>query len=173
MILKIIGAVFIISAAYLYGVQLSSRYRNRVNILESLLVSLEMVHAEINHGLTPLPQAFARVGKSISSPMGNIFLVAAKEMKSCQGLSAQKCWVKAVQKYKNELDLTERQVSEINRLSIIWGKGDKAGQLKQIALIQDFIRHALEKARLEMDRNDKLWRYLGLLGGVTLVLMLL
>ena len=173
MILKIIGAAFIISAAYLYGVQLSSRYRNRVNNLESLLVSLEMVHAEINHGLTPLPQAFARAGKNISNPMGNIFLDAAKEMESCRGLSAQKCWVEAVQKYNNELDLTERQLNEINRLSVIWGKGDKAGQLKQIALIQDFIRHALEKARLELDRNDKLWRYLGLLGGVTLSLMLL
>ena len=170
---KVLGAALILLTAYWYGVLIGSKYKNRVKNLESLLIALEMVHAEINYGLTPLPHVFMKIGESVSKPVSALFLCSAREMESHRGKSALDCWAEAVNAHKNELELNEKQLEQLERLGMIWGKGDKSGQLKQVVLIQSFIRHALEKANQEMEKSEKLWRYLGLLGGITLVIFLL
>ena len=170
---KIFGAILIIFTAYWYGVLIGSKYKNRVKNLESLLIAMEMIHAEINYGLTPLPEVFRKIGQSISKPVGALFLRTSREMESCRGKSALECWTDAVNAHKNELEFNEKQLEQLEKLGMVWGKGNKSGQLKQVVLIQSFVRHALESANHELEKNDKLWRYLGLLGGITLVIFLL
>ena len=61
----------------------------------------------------------------------------------------------------------------LERLGSAWGQGDKEGQARQISLMQELLRQALDGARSEWQKNDKLWKYLGLIGGITIVLLLL
>ena len=61
----------------------------------------------------------------------------------------------------------------LDRLGLIWGRSDKNGQQRQIALIQELLRQALGEAQVKHQKNEKICKYLGLLGGITLVLFLL
>ncbi|HHT47593.1 MAG TPA: hypothetical protein GX004_09985 [Firmicutes bacterium] len=173
MYLKISGAVLIILATYLYGHNLSFMYYNRVRRLEELLMALEMFLTEVNYSLTPLPQAFISIGEKISRPVGGLFFDAAKLMQQNRGLSACECWRSAIKKNYRDLDLTRNNMDLLDRLGLIWGRSDKNGQQRQIALIQELLRQALGEAQVKHQKNEKICKYLGLLGGITLVLFLL
>lgn len=172
MYLKCLGASLIIVAAFFYGNNISSFYRNRVSQLEEFLLGLEMFRTEVNYGLTPLPHAFINIGAKLKEPVGNIFQDTAGEMQKSKGLSARECWQNAWEKNYAALAFSPREVKLLERLGLAWGKGDKSDQLRHIALTQELWRQALREAREEMQKNDKIWRYLGLLGGATLAIFL-
>ncbi len=173
MYLKMTGAILIVAAAYLYGKEISLQYRDRVYYLEELLLALEFFTAEVGYGLTPLPQAFENIGKRVKSPVKGLFRDTASELRKGSGLSARECWQAALENNSLYRQLTEEQLELLQRLGTVWGKGDKNAQLKQVLLLQELLRQALQTAREQQQKNEKLWRYLGLLGGVTLVIFLL
>ncbi|NMB42029.1 MAG: stage III sporulation protein AB [Firmicutes bacterium] len=173
MYFKLLGASLIVFAAYTYGYNISSMYQKRVLQLKELLLALEMLLAEVNYGLTPLPRAFINVGKKLKKPVGTVFSEAATLMLKSKGLSAQECWKKALERNCDALQLSRNGMELVDRLGLVWGQCDKSGQLKQIALIQELLRQALEEAENEYHKNDKIWKYLGLLGGLTMVIFLL
>ena len=172
MYLKMSGAALIILAAYLFGLNLSLMYYNRVRLLEELLMALEMFLTEVNW-LTPLPQAFLSIAKKINRPVGSLFFDAARLMQQNRGLSACECWRAALRKNTRELDMPQKNMDLLDRLGSIWGRGDKSGQQRQIVLIQELLRQALGEAQVEHQKNNKICKYLGLLGGMTLVIFLL
>jgi len=53
------------------------------------------------------------------------------------------------------------------------GVSEQEGQLKQIGLTLQHLELALETAREQRQRNEKMWRYLGFAGGAALVILLL
>jgi stage III sporulation protein AB len=173
MYLKLSGAVLIILTAYLFGFNLSLAYRSRVRHLEEMLLALEMYLTEINYGLTPLPQAFKNIGKRIKLPTAGLFCDAARMMMQNKGLSAYECWNRAVSKNTPALYLLGNDLELVKKLGYIWGKSDKSGQIRQVAFIQELLRQALGEAQKAQEKNDKIWKYLGLLGGMTLVIFLL
>lgn len=173
MYLKFMGSIMIVSAAFLYGNNISSLYRNRVYQLEELLIGLELFATEVNYALTPLPRAFINIGTKLNEPVGAIFYDAAMEMQKNGGLSAGECWQNALEKRSVFLTLTPGDMKLLARLGLAWGKGDKNDQLRQVVLIQELLRQALRKAQDELQRNGKIYGYLGLLGGLTLVFFLL
>ncbi|NLX91059.1 MAG: hypothetical protein GXZ07_05650 [Firmicutes bacterium] len=172
MYLKLAGAALIIFAAYLMGCQVCALYQRRVRCLEEIILGLEMFRAEVNYGLTPLPQAFQAIGKKLNKPVGTLFFDFSSFLRQGKGLSALECWRSALEKSKPELSLKNEQMEILERLGSAWGHGDKEGQGRQISLMQELLRQALEEARAESQKNDRLWKYLGLIGGTTLVLFL-
>ena len=173
MYLKLFGAALIIFAAYLMGCQVCLLYRQRVRHLEEILLGLEMFRAEVNYGLTPLPQAFENIGKKLKEPVGTLFLDFSSFLQRGQGASAQECWKSSLEKGRADLVLKEEQMELLLQLGPAWGQGGREGQERQISLIQELLRQALGGAREERQKNAKLWKYLGCMGGITVVLFLL
>ena len=167
------GAILIVFTAYCYGCSISAVYKNRVKRLEELLLSLEIFKAEINYGLSMLPEVFLSIGKKLHSPIGILFSRSEGYMKKQDGFSAADCWYKSLAEMQEELELDQDQLALLKKMGLIWGKGDKGGQLRQVALMQELLRQALQEAREERVKNEKMWRYLGLLGGCTIVILLL
>ncbi|MEW5922028.1 MAG: stage III sporulation protein AB [Bacillota bacterium] len=170
---KILGAVLIIFAAYYFGCSMSAVYKNRVRRLEDLLVSLEIFKAEINYGLSLLPEVFHSIAGKVRGPVGGLFTRTGEYMKMKEGFSAGECWRNSLRDRQVEMELAKGQMELLEKMGLIWGRGDKNDQLKQATLMQELLRQALHEARGERDKNEKMWRYLGLLGGITVVILLL
>lgn len=173
MYMKLVGAGLIIFAAYLMGCQVCISYQRRVRYLEEILLGLEMFRAEVSYGLTPLPHAFQNIGKKLKKPVGTLFFDFSSFLLQQKGLSALECWKLALENRKSDLTLKDEQMELLERLGSAWGQGDKEGQERQLSLIQELLRQALDGAREERQKNDKLWKYLGCMGGITIVLFLL
>ena len=159
MYVKFLGAALIVAAAYLYGCQVSFLYSKRVRLLEEILMALEMFLTEVNYGLTPLPQAFSQLGKS-SEAHRFLVLRCCKVYEAEKGLSARECWEEALLKMLLLFDFNKHQLDLFQRLGGVWGRGDREGQQKQIALMQNLLRQALQEAQVEEQKNVKVWRYL-------------
>ncbi len=173
MYMKLLGAGLIVLSGYLMGCQVCLSYQLRVRRLEEILLGLEMFRAEVNYGLTPLPQAFQNIGKKLKKPVGALFSDFALSLLQGKGLSALECWKTSLEKRKADLALKEEEMELLAMLGSAWGQGDRAGQERQISFIQALLRQALDKAREERQKNNKLWKYLGCMGGITVVLFLL
>jgi len=170
---NIVGAVFLVSAGYLYGCNISSVLVKRVRLLEELLMALELFRTEIDYGLTPLPQAFRNIGSRVEKPLGDVFLKCSSYMQKNEGLSAWECWNKALGETQEYLKLSPSSLEYLRRLGNIWGRGDKEGQLRQLSLMQELFRQALKEAQEHRNKNEKLWRYLGLIGGAALAIFIM
>ena len=170
---KLLGATLIIFTAYCYGCSISAVYKNRVKRLEELLLSLEIFKAEINYGLSMLPEVFLSIGKRLHGPIGSLFGKSEEYMKLQAGFSAADCWQKSLRERQGELELDKDQMLLLHKMGLIWGKGDKSDQLRQVTFMQELLRQALQEAREAREKNEKMWRYLGLLGGFAIVILLL
>ena len=173
MTLKMLGAVLIITTTYYYGCSISAVYKKRVIRLEELLLSLEIFKTEINYGLSRLPDIFRFIAGKFPGPIGSLYNQTGEYMKLKQGFAAGECWHKSLRDSREEMDLNKDQIELLEKMALIWGRGSKNDQLKQTTLIQELLRQALLKARGEKEKNEKIWRYLGLLGGITIVIFLL
>lgn len=169
-LLNIIGAIFLVSAGYLYGCSISNVLVKRVRLLEELLMALELFRTEIDYGLTPLPQAFQNIGSKMEKPLGYIFLNCSNSMLQNSGLSAWECWNESLEKTRQSLSFSHSDLEYLRKLGNIWGRGDKEGQLRQLSLMQELFRQALNEAQRHRDKNEKLWKYLGLIGGAALAI---
>lgn len=163
----------IVFAAYCLGSAKSNVYKNRVRRLEEVLLSLEIFKAEINYGLALLPEVFRSIGGKVKGPVGGLFNCSVAYMKEQAGYSAGECWVRSLQDRQGDLELSRDQLALLEKMGMIWGKGEKSDQLKQVVLMQEMLRQALQEARQDREKNEKMWRYLGLLGGFTIVILLL
>ena len=61
----------------------------------------------------------------------------------------------------------------IKALGVSLGESRKEGQLTQIELTAKRLEFLLHEAQGDRTRNERMWRYLGLLGGAALVILLL
>ncbi len=170
---SLMGAALIITSAYLFGCSIAATYKNRVRYLEEFLLTLEIFKAEINFGVALLPEVFQSIAQRVHGPVGQLFMQSAAYLEKKEGLNATECWHKALQDRQDEMELAGGQMELLNKMGLIWGRGDKKDQLKQVTLMQELLRQALLEAKNEQGKNEKVWRYLGLLGGLTIVILLL
>ena len=72
-----------------------------------------------------------------------------------------------------ELNITNEDKNVLGNLSKLLGKTDLQGQLNQIEMTEDFLDEQIKKAEREMNRNEKLYRTLGMILGLTIVIILI
>lgn len=70
---KIIGAIFIISATTWVGFELAKHLSNRTKQLRMLKSALQSLDAEIMYGHTPLHEAARRISNQIAPPISKLF----------------------------------------------------------------------------------------------------
>lgn len=88
-----------------------------------------------------------------------------------ENFSATECFCKAVD--TTTLNLTTEDKTIIKNFSKMLGKTDLQGQVNEIELTQSFIDSQIEKAVEEKEKNAKLYKTLGVICGVGIVIILL
>lgn len=86
-------------------------------------------------------------------------------------LSAGEAWEYAVQNSKTSLHKEDLKI--IENLKKLLGKTNIEGQLSEIELIQKFLDEQILIAEEEQRRNEKLYRSLGIIAGIAIVIILL
>ena len=71
------------------------------------------------------------------------------------------------------LNITNEDKLALSNLGKLLGKTDILGQINQIEMTEDFLEEQIRKAEKEMDKNEKLYRTLGMILGLTIVIILI
>ncbi len=171
-ILKAGGAALILFSATGLGFSVAKKYRKRVKELRQLQIAFQMLSSEISYTASPLPLAFSRVGQRTEEPVSQIFLNAAEELKEGEGKELGDIWKGGVNEAYPGTCLNHKDKQILLSASSFLGYSDQNHQEQQIKLIMHHLKQAEEEARDSLHSNERMWRYLGILGGLMLVILL-
>lgn len=167
-IIKIIIYILIFTGSSYVGILFSQKYINRVNELKNFKNALTIFKTKIKYTYAPLPEIFMDISKSIGGVVGDVFRNICKNMEI---ENATDSFNDAID-FAN-LNITVEDKETIKNLSKLLGKTDIEGQLSQIELTQSFLNIQIEKAEKEKAKNEKLYRTLGIVTGLGIVIILM
>ncbi|NLI69288.1 MAG: hypothetical protein GX364_00270 [Firmicutes bacterium] len=170
-IFKLCGALCVVSACYLWGEFKARSFTVHLQQLQQFRQAFNLLSAEISYTGTPLPAAFKNISARIGGAVGNIFEEAAERILAGGDVSAGEAWREAVSDTFPRLSISQDDRRIIGQLGASLGMVDREGQIKQIGLVLSLLEDALQDAHEKRQRNERMWRYLGLLGGLMLVII--
>lgn len=166
--LKIIIYSFIFLSSSAIGMLISKKYEERVNELKEFRNALNMFKAKIKFTYEPIPEIFEQISEQITAKPGEIFKLASNNMKL---LTAGDAWNMAID--TDLLNINEEDKNVLKNLSKLLGQTDIEGQINQIELTSNFLDEQIEKAEKEKLKNEKMYRTLGMIIGLAIVIILM
>ena len=167
--LKIIMCITLFICCYLIGILISKRYTNRVVQLKDFRNALNIFKTKIRFTYEPVPDIFMQIGNNLNNNVGEVFKKASERMKY---KTAGYSWEKTIEEKEN-LNLTKEDIDILKNLGKLLGKTDVEGQTSEIELVESFLDIQIEKSEKEKNRNEKLYKTLGVVCGLMLVIVLL
>ena len=150
------------------GKIIAKKYSNRVVELRNIKNALNMFLTKIKFTYEAIPVSFSEIGDNIPGTIGKIFKTASDNMKE---KSAGDAWEEAIDKIDTSLTKEDREI--IKNLSKLLGKTDLDGQISEIKLVQNFLNTQIEIAEREKQKNEKLYKTLGGVVGLAVVIILI
>ena len=167
-ILKYIVIFLVFLISILIGNIISKRYTLRVKELKDFKNAFNIIESKIKFTYEPLPEIFLQTSKLLSENISKIFIRSSQNMKE---LSAEEAWNKSIE--KSNTYLNKEDIENIKSFGKMLGKTDKEGQVSHLELTKTFIEIQIEKARREEEKNSKLYKTLGVVSGLGLVIILI
>lgn len=167
-LIKIIIYSFIYLSCSLIGILISKRYVDRVNELKEFKNALNIFKTKIRYTYEPLPEIFTEISQNMDSNISNVFKKASEKMKICP---AGEAWNIALK--LEELNINDEDRTVLKNLSKLLGKTDLEGQLNQIEMTSDFLDNQIKNAENERVKSEKMYRTLGMVIGMAIVIILI
>ncbi|SHE61974.1 stage III sporulation protein AB [Desulforamulus putei DSM 12395] len=157
----------------LIGMTVASSYSRRPGEIRSLLTALQMLETEVSYGATPLPEALAYVAERCDPRVALLFSRTAQELMTMRGITAREAWEMALNEYYPRSALTKTDRAILLELGNSLGISDREDQVKHLVLAKEQLKLEQAKAEEASLKNTKVYNYLGFLGGLTIVLILI
>ncbi len=154
-IIKILMLLLVFISTSFVGILISNKYKNRVIELKEIKNALNIFETKIKFTYEPIPEIFKEISNSIKPNIADIFNIAGKKMEK---LSAKIAWEEALNNADTNLKLEDIKI--IKDLGKLLGKTDIQGQISQIELTNTFLDTQIQKATIECDKNQKLYKTL-------------
>ncbi|GMQ57770.1 hypothetical protein AN1V17_21650 [Vallitalea sediminicola] len=171
MISKILGATLILISSSLIGLYYSKSYMRRSNDLRTLKKALILLRGEINYSLSPMPEALEDISKRFDHEIADFFRSIAEELKLNSGKTLTEVWKKKAEEILKKTYLSPVDIKNIMIFSENIGYLDKEMQNNNINLLLEQIGEEI-KVTMENDtKYNKLYRSLGVLGGILVIVL--
>ena len=168
LVFKIFLLILIITSSSYLGILFSKKYANREKEIKQMKTALNMFATKIKYTYEPIPSLFMEIANKIGGNIGNIFSLSATIMKET---SAGEAWEKALEEVKH--NLSKEDIIVLKNLSKLLGQTDIEGQISQIEVVKQFLATQLENANEERRKNEKMYRTLGIVTGLTIAIILI
>lgn len=167
-VIKGVILFLIFASSTLAGIVIAKSYKNRVIDLEEMKNALNMLETKMRFTYEPIPEIFKEISQNMKSSVSNIFIQAANNMKD---QTAGIAWSVALD--SSQTNMKEEDITVLKRLNKLLGKTDIEGQISEIELTNHFLEKQIEKAREEQEKNEKLYKTLGMITGLAIVIVLM
>lgn len=171
-LIKLISSFFIFltstTIGYLYGKTYSSRLENLI-YLEQCIKILE---TEIVYGATPLPEALSNVFKKGNSKVSYIFEEIKNDLILNKREGVYHSFSSVEDKLYDNLHLIKEDVEIFLALGRVLGTSDRTDQQKNFVLILNQIAAQILEAKIQRNKNVKLYRSLGVITGIGIIILL-
>ena len=168
MVIKWIGAIFVLAACGGFGFQIAAAQRKEVNTLRQLIRILDFTECELQYRLTPLPELCRKAAQECSGALRALFLQLGRELDDQISPNVSSCMDAAIAVTK-QLPNQTRQV--LNLLGDSLGKFDLNGQVRGIESVRSECNRRLDALSENQDVRLRSYKTLGLCAGAALVIL--
>lgn len=168
-VLRAMGAGCIIIGAGLLGERAAEKEQQDLATVEAFLVALAVLEAEIAYLTSDLAEAFTKTAQSSQKTAG-LFVRAARGLERGEG--ARAAWLAACREWGAARRLPARHVEILERLGAAWGPWRAKDHVRHIRLTRQLLKDEQQVMRVRIGHTCRLWRYLGVSGGLLLALLL-
>ncbi len=172
MIFKLLGSMLIVTSSTFIGNSIAQKYIKRAKEIRIFQVGLQMLETEVAFSLNNLPDALNKIGASIPEDVGRVFKYTSDLLSKRTGISAQEAWSSSISNFDTHLNLDRDDKEILIAFGNSLGSSDKENQIKNIHLTCTKLSIQEKKAEELKLKNVKLYKNLGVLAGVLLVLIL-
>ncbi len=155
------------------GMIFSNRFKERVRELEHLQNAITQLEFDIDFLNITLERSFEKLAKNTEKPLKEVFSYVAYRLRENPGGDMQRLWRRAISKYNQDLALSQDDVQILIDFSKSLGAGSREKEKSNLKLASMRISIALNEARLDAQKNIKMYRGLGFLAGIFIVIILL
>jgi len=127
---------------------------------------------EIHFMGRPLGQALLQYSRNRDTPLsefsGRVYEISRDEEKGIDS-----AWQKGIEEFKSRWPIEHEEWALLSQVGDVLGKTDRASQRSFIQMMREKFAVQEKKAEEDRARKEKLYRNLGILGGLAIVLVLI
>lgn len=165
-IIKNIVLILILLICTYLGMNKSKSFHKREIELKKLKNALNIFKTKISYTYETIGEIFNEISKLEYQGEDNIFKESF-ELLDKEGLGT--AWDKAVAQSKSYINEEDKEI--LKMLGKTLGKTDKEGQISEIELVSQFLNKQILVAEEIRNKNEKMYKTLGVTIGLTLVII--
>ncbi len=170
--LKLVGATLIIGMTSLWGFRVAARYSRRPQELRALQTALAVLTTEVEYGATPMPEALRQSAQAAGQPVRRLLLDTVQRLESGGGITPGEALQDALASFGPESHLSAGDLTILQALTAVLGASDRRDQVRHLRLALERLIGAEAQASEERQRYERMYKYVGVLSGLALVLIL-
>lgn len=164
----IIGPFLIFVGGYI-GFAVSKRFQNRVKQLESMAVMLQRIRVYLEYEQTPTKLLIQKLSQSES--LSDLCFLKRCAEKMGENPNFAIAWQESIRKVKTQLALEEEDYDILMQLAELLGVYDVQAQISGILVLETMVKQQIEEATEQYKTMGKLYRSLGVLGGIAVAIL--
>ncbi|NLD50450.1 MAG: stage III sporulation protein AB [Clostridiaceae bacterium] len=172
MLIKLIGSFIVLVSCSVLGFIHSQKFSRRPSELRTLQGLLQMFENEISFLSNVLSDAFLKIHRCSDSLVSLFFMATVENLRSDAGLNASEAWAMAVEENISRTSLCKEDKEILVSFGKLLGGSDIDGQIKNIRLTINQLKLQEQKAEELRRKNEGMFKNLGVLGGLAIIIIL-
>ncbi|MBD8070409.1 stage III sporulation protein SpoIIIAB [Bacillus sp. PS06] len=170
--IKVIGAILIISASTWIGFEVSRHLTERPRQLRYLRTALKSLEAEIMYGHIPLDEAALNLSRQMPKPLSLFFDTFSKKLRTGETLVRQ-AWEDSMKEVWKLTAFKQGEYEILKQFGETLGQSDRISQQKHILLALTQLEQEEIEARDKQTKYERMIKSLGFLSGLLLIILLM
>lgn len=173
MIIKLLGMAAVMTGACGLGLSKAAEYRHKIDSLSELERMTEYFRGEILFHSAAVSEACRDIAGQVCVPLASFLRHVSERIEDRGGEDLRTIWEKEGASVMRIFSFDEKEREEFIRLGEKLGYLNRDMQEKTLDRYQAFLRKKREGLEEEQKERTKLYRTLGILGGLFLIILLL
>lgn len=171
--LKIIGSVLVLITSSYIGFKMAASCQERPHHLRQIISCIASMRSYILYARVPLHEAVAQCTNGIYGPVATFFQKIATMLEKQTTLTPQEVISKVLHEMQGSLMLNTPEIEVLHVLGGNLGQMNCTEQEKYLLLVIEQLERFENEAIRLRDLNTKMYRYLGVCGGMAIVIILI
>lgn len=170
--MKLLGMVLVFLSTSSLGYLFALKYKMRRLMLKSMISSLNLFKIEITYSKAPLEEILMAISNSSDKNIKFVFYRTGVILSQNEGYTAGEAWEIALNEWHNNY-LKKEDVEILRSFGYGLGNSDVYNQEKNFDLTIEFLKRQLSNADEESKKNEKLYKNIGILAGLAIIILFL
>ncbi|EIT87336.1 stage III sporulation protein SpoAB [Fictibacillus macauensis ZFHKF-1] len=170
--ISFLGASLILFSTSWMGFAMAKKVKERPKQLRELKVALQSLEAEIMYGHVPLDEAFGHLSRQLNEPIAAFFGELAGALQETAS-SVPILWEEALTRLAERSSLKKAELEVLQQFGSTLGRHDRDNQKRHIQLTLSHLERELDEATAAVATYEKLYKSVGVLSGLLLIILLI